>query len=68
MVGWSTLCAVIGSSDFKFKYVTKKIEEWCKKVNKLSEFAKAKPHAALSAYIHGQQTQVQQVLTKPSGT
>ncbi len=53
--GQRHLGAAIGSSDFKVEYFTEKVNEWCEEVRKLSEFAKSQPHAAFSAYIHGQQ-------------
>ena len=53
--GQRHLGAAIGSQDFKVEYFAEKVEEWCEEVRKLSEFAKSQPHAAFSAYIHGQQ-------------
>ena len=31
-----------------------KVNNWCQKVNKLSEYAKTQPHAAYSAFCHGE--------------
>ena len=53
--GQRHLGAAIGSTDFKVEYFTEKVETWCEEVRRLSEFAKSQPHAAFSAYIHGQQ-------------
>ena len=36
-------------------YVQEKVDEWRKEIIKLADFAKTQPHAAFSAYIHGQQ-------------
>ena len=32
-----------------------KVDDWCREIEKLYEFAKSQPYAAFSAYIHGQQ-------------
>ena len=31
------------------------MDDWCREMEKLCEFAESQPHAAFSAYIHGQQ-------------
>ena len=47
--------AALGTEVFKITYVSKKVEEWCKEMKNLSKLAKTQPHAAFSAYIHGEQ-------------
>ena len=42
--------AVIGSSDFKERYVKKKIDNWIKDVEQLSDVAKDEPQLALCAF------------------
>ena len=49
------LGAALGTKTFKDEYVKEKVEAWCKEITKLADFAKTQPHAAFSAYIHGQQ-------------
>ena len=49
------LGASLGSNSFRVQYVSEKVNTWCKEVEKLSEFAKTQPHAAFSAFIHGEQ-------------
>ena len=49
------LGAAIGTNEFRIQYVSEKVEEWCKEMNRLSALAKTQPHAAFSAYIHGKQ-------------
>ena len=44
------LGAVIGSNDFRTKYVKKKVTEWCSELKILSEFAKLQPQAAYAAF------------------
>ena len=44
------LGAVVGSVEFKERYVSKKIEKWVKDVEQLAEIAKEEPQIALSAY------------------
>ena len=53
--GQRHLGAVIGSAGFKEEYVTSKVAKWCEELHCLSEFAMSQPHAAFSAYLHGQQ-------------
>ena len=53
--GQRHLGAAIGSSSFKTEYFNEKVNKWCEELERLSEFAKSQPHAAYSAYIHGQQ-------------
>ena len=48
------LRAAVGSSDFRKLYATEKVNNWCEEIIKLSEFAKTQPHAAYSAFCHGQ--------------
>ena len=49
------LGAAIGTNEFRIQYVSEKVEEWCKEMKRLSALAKTQPHAAFSAYIHGEQ-------------
>ncbi|KAG0712875.1 hypothetical protein GWK47_017444 [Chionoecetes opilio] len=53
--GQRHLGAVIGTEDFKAKYVGEKVSEWVKEVGALSGMAKTEPHAAYSAFTHGLQ-------------
>ena len=46
------LGAAIRSSEKKV-YATEKVNNWCEKIIKLSEYAKTQPHAAYSALRHG---------------
>ena len=47
------LGAALGTNDFKISYISEKVENWCKKMEKLAEIAKTQPHAAYAAYVHG---------------
>ena len=49
------LGAAIGTLDFKNKYMSEKVNKWCTEMENLTEVAKSQPHAAYSAFIHGQQ-------------
>ena len=49
------LGAAIGTEDFKNEYMNDKVNKWCKEIENLTEVAKSRPHAAYSAFIHGQQ-------------
>ena len=49
------LGASLGSEDFKTEYIDEKVQNWCKRIEKLSEIAKSQPHVAYTAYIHGEQ-------------
>ena len=49
------LGAALGSDEFKSEYMSDKVNEWCNKMKKLVEIAKCQPHAAYTAYIHGEQ-------------
>lgn len=53
--GQRHLGAVIGTNDFKEKYVGEKVGEWVKEVDALTNIARTEPHAAYSAYTHGLQ-------------
>ena len=48
------LGAALGTNDFKISYISEKVENWCKKMEKLAEIAKTQPHAAYAAYVHGE--------------
>ena len=49
------LGAALGNSSFCGEYMQLKVDDWCREMEKLCEFAISQPHAAFSAYIHGQQ-------------
>lgn len=51
--GQRHLGAVIGTEEFKKKYVEEKVSEWVKEVEALAGIARTEPHAAYSAYTHG---------------
>ena len=53
--GQRHLGAVIGTEEFKKKYMEEKVNEWVKEVEVLADIAKTEPHAAYSAYTHGLQ-------------
>ena len=53
--GQRHLGAVIGTSEFKKKYVESKVTEWIQEVGVLSDIAKSEPHAAYAAYTYGLQ-------------
>ena len=44
------LGAAVGSRDFATKYVSSKVEEWCKELMTLAKIAESQPHAAFAAY------------------
>ena len=52
--GQRHLGASIGSKEFRSEYARGLVEEWCNEMNKLTEFAKTEPHAAYSAFCHGE--------------
>ena len=49
------LGAAIGSSEFRVKYVTEKVEEWIDELRTLSTYAKSQLQAAYSAFCFGEQ-------------
>ena len=49
------LGAALGTDEFKNSYMSEKVNEWCSKMQRLSEIANSQPHAAYAAYIHGEQ-------------
>ena len=49
------LGAALGSIDFRKKYASEKVAEWCKEIEKLTEFAISQPYAAYAAFVHGEQ-------------
>ena len=49
------LGAAIGSEKFRSAYIKTKVNDWCDEINRLSTFATTQPHAAFSAFIHGEQ-------------
>ena len=44
------LGAVVGTEDFKYKYVTEKVNKWVQDVKSMAKVAQEEPQAALSAY------------------
>ena len=49
------LGAALGSRDFQTEYIEEKVNKWCEEIKTLADIAKTQPHAAYSAYTHGQQ-------------
>jgi len=49
--GTRHLGAVLGNTEVKEQYVTKKVDEWCKDIKMLADIADSEPQAAYSAYI-----------------
>ena len=49
------LGAALGSVDFKEEYIKEKVAKWCSEIKNLADIANSQPHAAYSAYTHGQQ-------------
>ena len=47
------LSAALGSRSFTEEYVTSKVAEWTKEVEKLATIAARQPHAAYAASTHG---------------
>ena len=47
------LGAAVGTRSFVESYVSKKVEKWKNKIEKLSEIAKSQPHAAYTALTKG---------------
>ena len=47
------LGAAMGTRSFVESYVSKKVEKWKNKIEKLSEIAKSQPHAAYTALTKG---------------
>ena len=43
--------AVIGSNDYKLKYVSEKVKKWVRDIEQLSELAKDEPQAVYSCYV-----------------
>ena len=54
-------------ADFRKIYATEKAKNWCGEIIKLSEFAKTQPHAAYSAFCHGEIHKFTHFLTTISG-
>ena len=54
-------------ADFRKTYATEKAKNWCGEIIKLSEFAKTQPHAAYSAFCHGEIHKFTHFLTTISG-
>ena len=53
--GKTHLGALIGSNDFRIKYVDEKVTEWCSELKVLSEFAKSQPQVAHAAFCFGEE-------------
>ena len=53
--GKRNLGATIGSDNFRSQHATGKVLGWRNEIEKLSAFATIQPHAAFSAFIHGEQ-------------
>ena len=51
--GRKHLGAVIGSVEYKNKYLHEKVRTWIAEVEVLGEIAKSEPHAAYTAFTHG---------------
>lgn len=47
--------AIIGSKEYKKKYVTNIVQEWVKEIEVLSGIAQALPHAAYTSFVFGYQ-------------
>ena len=53
VAGKRYLGGALGSDEFIAEFITKKVEQWIKEVERLSEFAISQPHAAFAAFTHG---------------
>ena len=51
--GQRHLGAVIGTREFKDKYVSDKVKTWVEEIQMLSNHAKTEPHAAYTAFTYG---------------
>ena len=51
--GNKQLGAVVGSNEFKKRFVASKIEQWTSEVRVLTDIARYEPHAAFAAFTHG---------------
>ncbi len=51
--GTRHLGATLGSRSFTESYVTSKVTDWTKEVEKLATIASSQPHAAYAAFTHG---------------
>ena len=49
------LGVAIGSNEFRVKYVTEKVNDWCEELKTLSNFTKSQPQAAYAAFYFGEQ-------------
>ena len=45
----------LGSNDFRTKYMSEKVTEWCNKLKTVSEYAKLQPQATYAAFCFGEQ-------------
>ena len=55
ITGKRHLGAALGSEEFTAAYIKDKVSIWCDEINNLAKIAETQPHAAYSAYTHGQQ-------------
>ena len=53
--GHKHLGAVVGTTEYKNKFVNLKVNNWVKEITTLSHIAKVHPHVAYSAFVHGLQ-------------
>ena len=49
------LDAAISSDEFRIKYVTEKVNEWCEELKPLPNFAKSQSQALYTAFCFGEQ-------------
>ena len=49
------LDAAISSNEFRIKYVTEKVNEWCEELKPLPNFAKSQSQALYVAFCFGEQ-------------
>ena len=43
----------LGSTQYKNRCISEKVQQWCEQVDKLSLFARSQPHAAFATFSHG---------------
>ena len=51
--GCRHLGAALGTDDYCRQYVSLKMEDWCREVRQLAQFAHSQPQAAYAAFVHG---------------
>ena len=57
------LGAVIGTNDFRTKYVNQKVTQWCSELKTFSEFPKSQPQVAYAAFCFGEQNERTNLVT-----